>query len=201
MNRHGSIKTILILLLQAVFLFSLIACDARSDSETGAKNENQAEIAGTGVRSADDERGIGKMFIYGEPNWLVDANPNILLTLFGMNLRNDKQDFLQTFGSPQHEYFTEGDEESLFVLEFTDFDVGFDSSGRAVFINVTSATVDPALNGVKIGSAVRDVIERLGQPSLSGEYVLTYSKNGHTLKFDLNPEEQEVISIKLFENP
>jgi hypothetical protein len=120
------------------------------------------------------------------------------MTLFGMSIGDDKRTFLAKHGSPMNEYFTDGDLEPLLVLEFADFIAGFDSNGRAEFINVTSSGIDVGLGGVAIGSSIDDVSHVMGEATSFSSYVITYTQNNNTLKFDIDPAMQTVTSIKLF---
>ncbi len=121
-----------------------------------------------------------------------------VFSLFGMSIGDDKSLFLSSHGSPLNEYFTDGHSEPLLVMEFSEFIAGFDSDGRAEFINVITENSDVGLGNVTIGSDVNDVAQTLGAADSFSTYVMTYSKNGAILKFDIDPELQTVSSIKLF---
>ena len=121
-----------------------------------------------------------------------------VFSLFGMSIGDDKSLFLSSHGSPLNEYFTDGHSEPLLVMEFSEFIAGFDSDGRAEFINVIAENSNVGLGNVAIGSNVNDVAQTLGAADSFSTYVMTYSKNGAILKFDIDPELQIVSSIKLF---
>ena len=123
------------------------------------------------------------------------------IQLFGMKIGDKKQQFLLKYGDSNDEYFTDGDSESLFVLEYPDFSVGFNAEDQAEFIAVLSDSADPGLAGLRIGSPAELVLSTLGPPDNASSYVLTYERNESTLKFDIDIELRTVISIKLFKTP
>jgi hypothetical protein len=120
--------------------------------------------------------------------------------LFNLQLGMSIDTFNQIAGNPTSEYFTEGDSEPLLVNEYPDFNAGFDTMERAEFITVTSNGIDVGLGGIAIGSSVEDVLTILGAPESQGTYVIIYQKTGETLRFDVDPTSQTVISIKLYKD-
>jgi hypothetical protein len=127
----------------------------------------------------------------------LDANR---FSLFHLQLGMSIDMFNQKAGNSTSEFFTEGESEPLLVLEYPDFNAGFDTMEKAEFITVTSNGIDVGLGGIAIGSSVEDVLTILGQPESLGTYVIIYQKAGETLKFDIDPTSQTVISIKLFKD-
>jgi hypothetical protein len=118
--------------------------------------------------------------------------------LFGMRLGESKQAFIDRFGLPKNEYFTEGEEDSLFVYAYDQFDVGFNQQNKTEFIILRVHDADPDLFGIKIGSSVSQVLRTLGPADQQTSYVLTYTRNHSILKLDIDIELQTIISIKLF---
>ncbi len=177
---------------------------SETSSERGAANDAQGNVPkkendDDKIKVQSNDSSAAKQSRPDEPD-SANAAPfkGDVYSLFGMSIGDEKQLFLRTHGSPLNEYFTDGDSEPLLVLEFTDFIAGFDSEGRAEFINVISENNKVGFGEITIGSPVDEVAQTLGAADSFSTYVMTYTKNGAVLKFDIDPELQTVSSIKLF---
>jgi len=102
-------------------------------------------------------------------------------------------------GEPLSKYTMQSQSGQWNVHEYQGFIVGFNQENTIQFMEVYDEQVDPMLeDGIGIGSSTNDVIEALGEPHTQSSYVLNYHSQQATLKFDLDPIDEVVLSIKLF---
>ncbi len=92
----------------------------------------------------------------------------------------------------------EEQKETSYVSEYKGFWVGFDTKNKVKFVEIFDSEVKTDLNGLKIGQPGEDAIKALGKPSNHNTYTLGYKADGAFLKLDLDPQNNEVTSIKLF---
>lgn len=118
--------------------------------------------------------------------------------LMGLSIHDTKDHVLKKFGKPQKEYVMEDDISPISVYEYPVFSVGFDTSGKVQFVDVSSGDVNPGLNGLRLGQKKADAIKALGEPDANTDYVMNYEANGIILKLDIDPKTQVINSIKLF---
>lgn len=118
--------------------------------------------------------------------------------LMGLRIGDGKQTVTRKYGQPIDEYSMDDGDADLLVCDYAGFSVGFDARGRVEFVTVHSAAVDPGLNGLKIGSSVKEVRATLGEPDTNTSFVLTYKSAGTIMKLDVDRKKEAVHSIKLF---
>lgn len=101
-------------------------------------------------------------------------------------------------GEASQQYEMASDNNPIMVYVYHGFEVGFDSSQKAEFIDVTSSQVDPGLNGVRVQQTVEDAVAVLGPPDVNTQFVLNYYYEDVVLKMDIDPRNHTISSIKLF---
>ena len=86
----------------------------------------------------------------------------------------------------------------MYVSDYEGFSIGYDSKYKVKFVEVFDQEVKTGLNGLKIGQLGEEAVKALGKPSSHNTYTLGYKADGAFLKLDLDPQSNEVVSIKLF---
>jgi len=121
-------------------------------------------------------------------------------TLMGLQLKASQSAVSNKFGNPKSEHKLEDDGGVIHVLGYEDFSIGLNTKSQVEFIEIHSDEIDPGLGGIKVGSSSADVINSLGKPSTNTNYVISYNSQGTILKFDVDIDEDKILSIKLFPN-
>jgi len=119
-------------------------------------------------------------------------------TLMGFSVGDSVEAVVARFGKPSAES-SMNDGQHLTVLEYPGFRFGADETGKLVFIEVLTDQVTPGLNQFRIGQTVEEAQKALGPADSLNEYVMIYDFGGVVLKCDLNPNDNTVIAIRLFE--
>ncbi|MBW7476982.1 hypothetical protein K0T92_19880 [Paenibacillus oenotherae] len=101
-------------------------------------------------------------------------------------------------GKPIDKYSFEDESETLTVHEYKGFSVGYGKDKVVRFIEVFDSETVTDLNGLRIGDDESAAIKALGKPDTHTTTVLSYKAAGALLKLDMDPERNEIISIKLF---
>ncbi|RAP78012.1 hypothetical protein [Paenibacillus montanisoli] len=101
-------------------------------------------------------------------------------------------------GKHSDSYSIDDGEESIAVLEYAGFSVGYGPDKRVKFVEVFEKSASTGLSGLRVGDSESAVTEALGKPSTHTSSVLAYKANGALLKLDLDPQNKRVLSIKLF---
>lgn len=156
-----------------------------------ADKESEAEVTG------EEERRAESVSPSGGTN-RPDAEEKSSLRVMGLAIGQSLQDVNHRFGQPNEQYHMHDPDGTIIVYEYDGFTTGFNEKNRIEFIDIYSAEIDPALQGVRVGSAASDVEKTYGPPTSRSEYVLNYMSGGVVMKFDLDPVSTQVLSIKLF---
>lgn len=119
-------------------------------------------------------------------------------TLLGLSLKTSTEEITEKLGKPKNTFLMEDDADPITVYDYTDFLAGFNQKNQLQFIDIRSESIDPGLNGLKLGDPVADVSKALGKPDSNTSLVMTYKSPGAVLKLDIDPKSQKVNSIKLF---
>jgi hypothetical protein len=119
-------------------------------------------------------------------------------TLMGFTMNDSSDQVLKRFGQPLSESIMNDGSDPLQIYEYPGFLIGFNSSNKIVFIEVNSSEVNPGLNDLHIGQTVEEARDSLGTPDSLNEYVMMYSSNNLIMKLDLDPNSNNIRSIKLF---
>ncbi|MBO9607473.1 MAG: DUF4309 domain-containing protein [Paenibacillaceae bacterium] len=135
-----------------------------------------------------------------ETNWpqpqpYTSAKP----LLMGLSLADTKATVTAAYGKPAAEFEMNDDSnDPLRVFDYEAFSVGFGQNGYLRFIDIASASLDPGLNGVKLGQPGDEAIRLLGNPDIKTNYVIAYTTATTVLKLDIDPKSKRIQSIKLF---
>lgn len=119
-------------------------------------------------------------------------------SLMGLKINDTKETVIKYYGQPKDQYVMDDENDPVLVYEYTGFSVGFNKRDRLLFVDITSETVNPGLNGLRLGGNMKDALEALGKPDLNTDFVLTYKSAGAVLKLDIDPKTEVINSIKLF---
>ncbi|WP_116189705.1 hypothetical protein [Paenibacillus taihuensis] len=104
-------------------------------------------------------------------------------------------------GAPSDSYTMDDDTETVSVSEYLAFSVGYGSDKKVKFVEIFDKSADTGLNGLHVGDSQNAAIKALGKPDIQTASVLAYQGTGALLKLDLDPQNNKVLSIKLFSNP
>jgi hypothetical protein len=118
-------------------------------------------------------------------------------TLMGLNLKSTAEAVKARFGEPVSIFNLPDDGDAVTVYAYPGFTVGI-NNGLVLFVEVSSRTINPGLNGFRVGGHADEVISSIGKPTSSSSYVLSYSADDVIIKFDVDPQTEKIQSIKLF---
>lgn len=94
-------------------------------------------------------------------------------------------------------YVLESDKEHMTVYEYAGFSVGLGKEDAVKLVEIYDGEVVSGLNGLKVGDPRETAIKLLGQPGSQSVYLLTYDAEGASLRLDVDPASNEIVSIKL----
>ena len=118
-------------------------------------------------------------------------------TLMGVAIGSEADAVTQRFGVPTETYPLPDDGVDASVLSYPGFTIGV-RDGKVLFVEVSTRSVNPGLNGLRLGDGREDAFAKLGEPTANSEFVISYVASGTVLKLDLDPETDKIHSIKLF---
>ena len=118
-------------------------------------------------------------------------------TLMGIALGTNADVVTQRFGEPTEKHMLPDESEEASVYSYPGFTFGI-RDGKVLFVEVSTRSVSPGLNALRLGDSREDAVKKLGAPSADSEYVMSYIADGAVLKFDLDPETDRIHSMKLF---
>lgn len=124
--------------------------------------------------------------------WQADAP-----LLHGVAIGDTHASVVKQFGNPQDSYKLEEETDPVTVLEYDGFAVGINAKKKTQFIELFEKNIQAGLSGLQIGDNPEAALLALGKPEKQTSYLLTYKANKALLKLDLDPEHNEIISIKL----
>lgn len=115
---------------------------------------------------------------------------------------NDSRTIIESkLGKPSDSYTYDDEDEAITINEYVTFSVGFGKNKKVKFIEVFDRKCVTDLNGLRVGDNESLAVKLLGKPDTHTTSVLTYKAANSLLKLDLDPDTNEIISIKLFLNP
>ncbi|OMF37053.1 hypothetical protein BK133_07540 [Paenibacillus sp. FSL H8-0548] len=155
--------------------------DTTSDTnaETSTIRENDGSKAAVKTESQDSE-------------W-SDERP----LLHGLAIGDKETTVNKLHGLPLDSYRLEEASGSINVLEYDGFALGINHNQKIQFIEVYSELISPGLSGLRIGDTPETALHSLGKPDKQTTYLLTYTAKNALLKLDLDPEHNQIVSIKL----
>ncbi|MBH5317002.1 hypothetical protein I6N90_04170 [Paenibacillus sp. GSMTC-2017] len=117
--------------------------------------------------------------------------------LNGIAIGDSDSHVLDYCGKESDSYLLEEQEEAIQVLEYDGFAVGINTEGSVHFVEVYGSHVQSGLSGLKIGDHPEKVLSELGKPDSQSDYLLLYNALGAKIKLDVDPNMNEIVSIKL----
>lgn len=153
-------------------------------SEVEQQEADIASNAATGKKPVKSEE--------TEAKWSAE-----LPQLRGLSIGASQESVFRAYGEPEDEYPIASGDEKLTIMEYQGFTFGI-HQGIISFIEVYGAKVSTGLDGLRIGDDMKTAIDKLGKPDRSTSYVLSYLAEDATLKLDLDPKTQQILSVKLF---
>lgn len=118
--------------------------------------------------------------------------------LHGIGIGDAQAATERKLGKPADKYSYEDENETLTIHEYKGFSIGYGKDKAVRFIEVFDGETVTDLNGLRIGDTENAAIKALGKPDTHTASVLSYKAAGALLKLDLDPDKNEIISIKLF---
>lgn len=143
------------------------------------------------VRKTDDTKATVKTESQ-DAVWLAAAP-----MLRGIAIGDSDSTVDQLFGKPLDSYILEEETEKINVLEYDGFAVGINVYKTVQYIEVYGKNISAGLSGLQIGDTPEEALLALGKPEKQTAYLLTYQAKGAMLKLDLDPLQNEIVSIKL----
>lgn len=118
--------------------------------------------------------------------------------LIGVALGEPKSEAGAKLGKPLDTYPLEDGTRKLSVDEYADYAVGYGSDKKVVFVEAFGKAAVTGLSGLRIGDSGNAAVKALGKPSTRTTSVIAYEAAGALLKLDLDPQNNRIVSIKLF---
>lgn len=110
----------------------------------------------------------------------------------------DSNELVQSyFGQAEDSYQLGEEAESIHVLEYDGFSIGLIRGGGVHFVEVFGADTTAGLSGLRIGDKPEKALKELGNPDSRSDYLFIYDAEGATLKLDVNPDLDKIVSMKL----
>jgi hypothetical protein len=153
------------------------------------KSGEQATIAGNTSQQTTKPNNPGSA--------LPDYN-NKQPKVMGLAIQDTKEQVMAKYGSPKDSFVMDDPTEPISVYQYEGFSVGFSPDKHVQFVDVNSASINPGLNGLRLGQTTDDAIHALGKPDSNSVYVLSYKTQKEILKLDIDPKTKTIQSIKLF---
>jgi hypothetical protein len=118
-------------------------------------------------------------------------------SLAGIKLGASDKEVVKKHGLPEETYLLPGDNQSVNIWEYNGLSIGLDEQDKVVYVEVTSPDVLTGIQGLKSGMNGSAAGELLGIPSDDQTNVLTLEVSGGWFKLDLDPDNRQVLSLKL----
>jgi outer membrane murein-binding lipoprotein Lpp len=118
--------------------------------------------------------------------------------IMGLAIGELQEKVITLYGKPLESYIMDDPTEPVTVYTYDGFSIGFNAAKEILFIDVSSAKVNPDLNGLRLGQTSTQALEALGKPDKNTSYVISYNTKTAILKLDIDPKTKSIQSIKLF---
>jgi hypothetical protein len=118
--------------------------------------------------------------------------------IMGLAIGELQKKAVALYGKPIESYIMEDPTEPISVYQYEGFSIGFNTANEIQFIDVSSAKVNPELNGLRLGQTSTQALAILGKPDKNTSYVISYTTKTAILKLDIDPKTKTIQSIKLF---
>ncbi|NIK68323.1 hypothetical protein [Paenibacillus sp. BK720] len=151
-----------------------------SGGDTSAESSGKsASPSGTGTASK-------------QPQW--DASHPVML---GLQIGDSHTKVSERYGKADDVYSLKDDAETIEVHEYKGFAVGINEDKAIQYIEVYDKSIATGLSGVRVEDKSETVLKALGKPTSQNSYIITYQGKDSLLKFDLDPDHNKIVSIKL----
>lgn len=118
-------------------------------------------------------------------------------TLGGIRLGTLEKEVFEHFGLPIETYPLPGGTQTIEICEYNGLSIGLSSKGRVVYVEITSAAVNTGIRGLTNGMDGSKAAQLLGLSDNEQTHVLTLDVTGGLFRLDLDPDTQQVLSLKL----
>ncbi|MFC4810095.1 hypothetical protein [Paenibacillus sp. GCM10023250] len=118
--------------------------------------------------------------------------------LFGIAIGEAEASASAKLGKPSEAYPLDDEGGTLSVKEYAACSVGFSPDKKVKFVEVFGRSAATGLGGLRVGDTASAAVKKLGEPDTHTGSVLAYDADGALLKLDLDPENERILSIKLF---
>ncbi|SDW55928.1 hypothetical protein [Paenibacillus sp. CF384] len=152
-----------------------------------------ATIADAQTESSTGKAGTKQAAVKEEPKWDPKAPK-----LHGISIGDAKTVLDLRLGKQTDSYMIKDEKETITVIEYPGFSIGYGSDKKVRFVEVFEKNVSSSLSGLRVGDSESAVTTALGKPTTHTASVLAYQATGALLKLDLDPETKKVLSMKLF---
>ncbi|SFS60174.1 hypothetical protein [Paenibacillus sp. BC26] len=169
---------------------------SKGDAQEALFEENSSQdttIADATTESTTGKAGTKQAVAKEEPKWDSKAPK-----LHGISVGDAKSALDTRLGKQTDSYTIEDEKETITVLEYPGFSVGYGADKKVRFVEVFEKTVASGLSGLRVGDSENAVTTALGKPTTHTASVLAYQASGALLKLDLDPQTKKVLSMKLF---
>jgi hypothetical protein len=118
-------------------------------------------------------------------------------TLADLSLGMNRLNVEKRLGSPALEYDLPIAGGTVRMNEYDAATVGYDASDSVIYVEVSKLGSDSGLIDIQVGQRGKQAAGTLGLPFTPETRVLSEPVEGGTIKLDLEPSTQDVLSIKL----
>jgi hypothetical protein len=161
----------------------------KNNTPTIEKSSDQATVASNTLQQASSFE-VKEASVPG----FSSKQPKIM----GLAIHDLQEKVIAQYGKPADSYVMEDPTEPITVYQYEGFSIGFNGTNEIQFINVSSAKVNPGLNGLRLGYTSSQALEALGKPDKNSSYVMSYNTKTTILKLDIDPKTKLIQSIKFF---
>ncbi|MCM3626550.1 hypothetical protein M3194_04125 [Paenibacillus glycanilyticus] len=117
--------------------------------------------------------------------------------MLGLAIGDSNAKVSERYGKADDVYSLEDDSEAIEVYEYKGFAVGINAQKTIQYIEVYDKSIVTGLSGIRVDDRTEAVLKALGKPSSQNNYIITYQGKDSLLKFDLDPDRDKIVSIKL----
>ncbi|MCD9025601.1 hypothetical protein [Cohnella silvisoli] len=118
-------------------------------------------------------------------------------SLGGIKLGASDKAVYKQYGLPKETYSLPGDNQTIEIWEYAGVSVGLNASNQVVYVEITSSDVNTGIQGLVSGMKGSEAAHLLGVENDDQTNVLSVEVTGGWFKIDLDPDTQQVLSLKL----
>lgn len=173
-----------------------------ADSPQKSYYNNDNKISEPSVQTPDQETSTETSGVQKGDQQKKD-NPNVKAwnvhhpQLYSVSIGESSDTVMERFGQESDRYSLEEKAGTIQVLEYDGFAIGINQDDKVQFVEVYKADIPTGLSGLRIGDKPEKAVDELGKPSSQSEYLIIYDGEGATLRLDVNPDMNEIVSMKL----